>query len=273
MNKVFCVLFLLLSCCGFTRPENKYYKEAITYKNEGETHKAIESLRKVISTNPKSSEAKDALFLLGDLYYQIGDAKKAMKVLNTYIDISDQRDKRRFDVFNKMGLVIYSKVGDYPRALKYYKDALLVARSKGNRFDVYLNVGNCYFKMYRFDKAFDFFGGAVKELKNNPDEDETLKLQEALYYMSLSYLLLTKDSQDLFTDPQKKIIEILDECIHYSISSKYGIMCKYQKAETFEELGLKDKAVAIYTELKDVYPNKGVIEAKLSKLTATKQDK
>ena len=169
MNKVFCVLFLLLSCCGFTRPENKYYKEAITYKNEGETHKAIESLRKVISTNPKSSEAKDALFLLGDLYYQIGDAKKAMKVLNTYIDISDQRDKRRFDVFNKMGLVIYSKVGDYPRALKYYKDALLVARSKGNRFDVYLNVGNCYFKMYRFDKAFDFFGGAVKELKNNPD--------------------------------------------------------------------------------------------------------
>ena len=257
----------------------------MAYKNEGETHKAIESLKKVISTNSKSSEAKDALFMLGDLYYQIGDAKKAMKALNTYIDISDQRDKRRFDVFNKMGLVVYSKVGDYPRALKYYKDALLVARSKGNRFDVYLNVGNCYFKMYRFDKAFDFFGKAVKELQDNPGEDEALKLQEAFYYMSLSYSLLTKDfnegteipegtnGQDLFADPQKKMVEMLDKCIYYSTSSKYGIMCKYQKAETFEELGLKDKALAIYTELKDVYPNKGVIEAKLSKLTVNKQDK
>ena len=268
--------------CGFIRPEERYYKEAVRYKNEGETLKAVESLRKVISTAPKSDRTKDALFMLGDLYYQIGDAKKALKVLNTYIDISDPGDKRRFDVFNKMGLVTYSKTGDYPRALRYYKDAIPLARSRSNRFEVLLNIGNCYFKMYSFDKAYDFFSRAVKELENNPDDEETKKLQEALYYMAFSYSLLTKDfnesteppsgvkEQDLFSDPHKKMINMLDKCLYYSDSSKYGLMCKYQKAEVFEELGDKDRALAIYTELKDVYPNKGVIEAKLTKLGQSK---
>ncbi len=252
----------------------------MAYKNEGENHKAIESFKKVIATAPKSSEAKEALYMMGDLYYQLGDARKSMKALNTYMDISGPKDKRRFDVLSKMGLVTYSKVGDYPKALKYYKEALLSAKSKENRFDVFLNVGNCYFKMYRFDKAFDFFSKAVKELEIDPNEEDLERLQEALYYMALSYSLFTKDfnessqlpdgekSQDLFADPQKKMIEMLDQCINYFATSKYGVMCKYQKAEAFEELGLKQKAIAIYMELKDVYPNKGVIETKLSKLGA-----
>lgn len=280
MSKYFCVLFLVLSCCGLIRPEDKYYREAMSYKNEGEAHKAIENFRKVISVAPKSSRAKDSLFMLGDLYYQIGDPKKSMKVLSTYMEISEKKDKRRFDVLNMMGLVTSTKMGDYPKALKYYRDALLISRSKEDRFDVFLNVGNCYFKMYRFDKSFDFFSKAVHELQDNPDEDGVKKLQEALYYMALSYSLLTKDfnegtempevakGQDLFSDPQRKMTEMLDKCIDYSETSKYGIMCKYQKAESFEELGLKQKAIDLYTELKDSYPNKGVIEAKLSKLGA-----
>lgn len=278
MNKLLCFLLVFVVSCGFIRPEERYYKEAVKYKNEGETLKAIDSLRKVISTAPKSDRTKDALFMLGDLYYQIGDARKSIKALSTYIDISSPNDKRRFDVFNKMGLVTYSKTGDYPKALKYYKEATSLARSEADRFEVLLNIGNCYFKMYSFDKAYGFYSRAVKELEKNPNDEEVAKLQEALYYMAFSYSLLTKDfnegtevldgskEQDLFSDPHKKMINILDKCLYYSDSSKYGLMCKYQKAEVFEELGEKDKALVIYTELKDVYPNKGVIEAKLTKL-------
>ncbi len=282
MSRIFLVISLfVLSSCGLIRPEDSYYREAIKYKNEGDAHRAIDSLRKVVSTAPKSKKAKDALYLLGDLYYQIGDPKKAIKVLETYIDISAPNDERRFDVFNKMGLVVYSRTNDYPRALMYYKKAIPLADSKREKFDVSLNVGNCYFKMYRFDKALDFFSNAVKQMEDNPDDEESQYLQEALYYMAFSYSLLTKDlnestelsestkSQDLFSDPQKKIIAILDKCLKYSASSKYGILCKYQKAEAFEELGDRQKAISIYMELKELYPNKGVIEAKISKLSSS----
>ncbi|MFH1223451.1 MAG: hypothetical protein V1647_03805, partial [Pseudomonadota bacterium] len=67
-------------------------------------------------------------------------------------------------------------------------------------------------------------------------------------------------------DPTARLISILDRCISYADKSKYGVLCRFQKAETLEELGEKAKALAMFTDLVDVYPNKAVVESKIDRL-------
>jgi tetratricopeptide (TPR) repeat protein len=274
---IFAFSIFISACVG--RPENKFFDEAVHYRNEGEFDKSIESLKKVIAAAPKSEKGREALYMLGDVYYQTGDFKRALKVFNKYLDIIDVNDKKKFLLLNKIAFINYSKLNEYKEALLYYFKALNYASSRVDKFDVYSNMGNCYFKLYKFDKAVDFFNKAVTEIGTRVDSDLEPRVQEALYYMAFSYTVLTQDFEEHYqqkgvapsekldaNEPLKKILEILDKCISYSGKSKYGVLCRYQKAETFEEMGDKQKALAILNELRDVYPNKGVIESKINKL-------
>ncbi|MCX6112179.1 MAG: tetratricopeptide repeat protein [Proteobacteria bacterium] len=281
MRKSFFIFFLLLvSACGFNRPEDQYFKEAVNLKNEGDLGNSIDIFKKVIATAPRSDKAKEALYLLGDVYYQTGEAKKAIKVFKAYLDLATPRGKRKFLILNKIGTLYYQKLGDPQQGLGYYVKALDYAPSKEDRFDVLLNMGDCYFKMYRFDMAVEYFNKAVMEVERSRNESIIPKIQEALYYMAFSYSVLrgdiseselSKRAVEIKTpDPLKKTIEILDKCIKYSDKSKYGILCKFEKAEDLVELDEKDKALAIFMELRDSYPNKAVIEAKIKKLEEDK---
>ncbi len=273
----FLICILIFGCVG--RPENKFFDQAIHYRNEGELDKAIESLKKAIAAAPKSEKGREALYLLGDVYYQTGDFKRALKIFNKYLDITDVHGKKKFLLLNKIAFINYSKLSEYKQALLYYFKALSYASSMEDRFDVYSNMGNCYFKLYKFDKAVEFFNKAVTELNGRIDNEMLPKAQEALYYMAFSYSVLTQDFAEHYqqkgfnpaekidtNEPLKKILEILDKCISYTGQSKYGILCRYQKAETLEEMGDKTKALAIFNELRDIYPNKAVIESKINKL-------
>ena len=281
MRKSFFIFsFILISACGFNRAEDQYFKEDVKLKNEGDLSNSIDLFKKVIATAPRSDKAKESLYLLGDVYYQTGEAKKAIKVFKAYLDLVSPRGKRKFLILSKIGTLYYQKLGDPQQGLGYYVKALDYAPSKEDRFDVFLNMGNCSFKMYKFDTAVEYFNKAVIEVERSRDENVIAKLQEALYYMAFSYSILRNDMNESVTaikpreinsmDPIKKTVEILDKCIKYSDKSKYGILCKFEKAENLVELGEKDKARAILMELRDSYPNTAVIETKIKKLEETK---
>jgi tetratricopeptide (TPR) repeat protein len=269
-------VLLLISACGFNRPEDKYFKEAAKFKSEGDLGKAADGFRKVIATSPRSDRAKEALYQLGEVYYQTGDAKKSIKVFKAYLDLASPRGKRKFIILSRVATLYYQKMGDPQQALGYYLKALEYSPSREDKFDVFLSMGNCYFKMYKFDTAVEFFNKAVIEAESVKTEAIIPKLQEALYYMAFSYSILTKDinesalskhqEQINTVDPIKKTIEILDKCINCSDKSKYGILCKFEKAENLLELDEKDKALAMFMELRDLYPNKAVIETKIKKI-------
>lgn len=276
LKKLFIFTVISISACGFNRPEDRFFKEAVKLKNDGDLGNSIDVFKKVISAAPRSDKAKESLYLLGDIYYQTGDAKKAIKVFKAYIDLGSPRGKRKFLVLSKMGKLYQEKLGDPEQAISYYIKALDHASSKDDRFDIFLDMGNCYFKMYKFDTAVEYFNKSFLEVENSRDEAIVPKIQEALYYMAFSYSILRNDineadgfkrPEDIAnSDPLKKTIEILNKCINYSATSKYGILCKFEKAENLIELDEKTKALGIFMELREIYPNKAVIETKIKKL-------
>jgi len=276
---IFTVLFMLVSSCWFNRPEDRYYDEAMRYRSEGETSKAVDSFKKSIATAPKSNIGKEALYMLGDVYYQTGDYKKALRIFKLCLDRMDLKSKKRYAILNRIAWINFAKLNAQEEALKYYIKALDYTSSREERFDVLLSMGNCYFKIYKFDLAVEYFNKAVKEVEGSKDEEIKEKIQEALYYMAVSYSFLSQDFAEISLqknanpqyrtpadDPTRKILEILDKCITYSGKSKYGILCRYQKAEALEELGEKAQALKVLVDLVDVYPNKAVIESKIDRL-------
>ncbi|MFH1222924.1 MAG: tetratricopeptide repeat protein, partial [Pseudomonadota bacterium] len=166
---VLSALFLVFSC-GFS-PEDRYYDEAMRYKAEGEVSKSIDSFKKAIATAPKSNTGKESLYMLGEMYYQTGDYKKAQRIFKLCIDLMDLGSKRKFTLLNKMAWIGFAKLNEQEQALKYYIKALDYASSKEERFDVFLGMGNCYLKIYKFDLATEYFDKAVKEYEKSKSEE------------------------------------------------------------------------------------------------------
>ena len=278
------VLFLILSlvftsaCVGSKRSSDKYYRAGIRSKNNGEYGAAIDNFKKVIATAPRTQKARKALYELGEVYKDTGETKKAIRIFEAYIKLTKPSGSKRFEVLSKIGELYYSKSSDYEKALKYYSEANNYASSEREKFETLLNIANSYYKLYKFKEATEFFDRSDRIGENIKDDKLIPRIQEAIYYTAFSYSVLSDQMSDTSKNytrvdpvgPAKRTIEILDKCIKYDENSKYGVLCRFEKAENLVQMDEKDKALTILMELRDAYPNRSVIESKIDKLEERK---
>lgn len=276
---LFCLVIVsLLGSCGRSS-EKKYFKEAKYYMAEGQYERAVDSFKRAIAAAPKTDTAMESLYMLGELYYQMSEFRKALKIFNKYLEIAKINDKRRFETLTKIAFINYSKLANYNAAINNYSRSLKYAHKNEQRFDVFLNMGQCYFQTYQFDRAINYFKKAT-ELVGSFPSDMKDKVQEVFYYTAFSYSMLLQDfaehkkqganiqiyEKSNADEPLGKVLEILEKCLSYSTESKYGVLCSFHKAETLEELGDNKAALAIFEALKPLYPNQAVLETKINKL-------
>jgi tetratricopeptide (TPR) repeat protein len=266
------------SCVGSKHTADKYYRAGLKYKNNGEYGAAVDNFKKVITTAPRTHKARQALYELGEVYQETAEIKKAIKVFEAYIKLAKPTGSKRFQVLSKIGDLYYSKSSDYEKALKYYSEANNYSSSQREKFEVLLNIANVYYKLYKFKEAIEYFDRAAKTGEKIKDDKLIPKIQEAIYYTAFSYSVLSDQMSDTSKNytrvdpvgPAKRTIEILDRCIKYDEDSKYGVLCRFEKAENLVQIDEKDKALLILMELRDIYPNRSVIESKIAKLEERK---
>jgi tetratricopeptide (TPR) repeat protein len=275
---LFSFMVFVSSCVGSKRMADRYYNEGLKSKKNGEYGSAVDSFKKVITTAPRTYKAKLALYELGEVYEETAETKKAIRVFEAYIKLTKPTGNKRFQVLNKIGDLYYFKSSDYEEALKYYFEANNYSSSQRDKFEVLLRIANTYYKLYKFKEAIEYFDRAAKTGDKIKDDKLIPKIQEAVYYTAFSYSVLSDQMSDTSKNytrvdpigPAKRTIEILDKCIQYDEDSKYGVLCRFEKADNLAQIDEKEKALDILMELRDLYPNRSVIESKISKLEEKK---
>lgn len=282
MNRTIKFLIVLLffsislqGCLGSRRTVNNIYNDGIRFKSTGEYGRATDSFKKVIKLAPRSKKAIKALYMLGEVYYETGETGRAIRVFEGYIDIAKPAPDKKFEVLKKIADLYHLKLSDYEKALEFYKKALVYTSSERSVFDVLLNTARAYYKLNRFQEAISFFDTAARAGEQLDDSRLYLQVQEALYYTAYSYSILRDQMTDISrtyagldpSDPIKRIIGILDKCIELSETSRYGVLCRFEKADNLVQIDQKEEALAILEELREVYPNRSVIEARINRLS------
>ncbi len=169
--------------------------------------------------------------------------------------------------FNKGSLFILLR--DYNKALNYHEQALGIYTSNNNPIvtDLFMNLGVIYNELGDYAKAIGYFKLSIKESENSVSNVKAYKnLAKCYYYLDdipkaeAYYQLSIKESEDLFGSNHN---------LTAGSYSAYGVFCtkikNYKKSEEFllkayhfwtDNIAVKNQEVSmILSELGDLYSN------------------
>jgi tetratricopeptide (TPR) repeat protein len=136
-----------------------YYNLGLAYKNAKQWQEAIKNFKKVLSFDKKYAEA---YYHLGLISYEKKQYKQAITYLKKYCKLTG--DAAVPSAYEYLGLAYY-KILCLEKAIKYFKRAVLVAKTKEEEKKNLYNLGNCYFGLGKYKIAAEFY---KKALEINP---------------------------------------------------------------------------------------------------------
>lgn len=143
-------------------------KKAKTLVNNKKMTEAISLYEKILELFPNNL---DSLFQLGNIYFNIGNIAKAIKIYEKLINISQQPNY--FCYINYINALL--RVQKYEKAIKNAKKMIKLFPG---RIEPYKLLGNICFEMKDFHKAKHYFFKAYEQNKYDP---------EIIYYFANIY--------------------------------------------------------------------------------------
>lgn len=201
------------------------YNEAL-----GQLNKELTSL----SDNTADFKYVGILVNIGAIYYQIQQYDKALSHLlrakellnNRTIDNSHEQYSQIFiGIYNNIANV-YDELNDNPKALVYYKKALLMAE-EGNVFEhigvINKNIGDLYIEMKHHSEALPFIKESITVRKNLNDYNG---LATSYYVLGLYYYERKQSN---------KAVEAYEKSLHFGFKANSWLSIK-ETSKTLSDL-------------------------------------
>jgi len=197
--------------------------------------KAEKSLAEALKIYPNYL---NALLLMGNAKYKLYDSVPEAKY---YYEQTIRLKPDYFEGNFNLGCILIAK--DYVKeSIPYFRKALVKGAEK---YEVWFNIGDAYFKTNNADSAIYFYQGAIK-LKPN--------LGAAYYKIGLSYARYKNDYTNGFANLNKAIeLEPTNHVYYEDLGVAYGMSGNFEAAiKTFE------KGISIKADHAPFYNNLGV---------------
>lgn len=129
----------------------QYFNAGISYHQQGNAPRAIQSYQKVLELDPNHIEAYNNL---GILYQEIGDLDKAYQSYQKAIEINPRYEK----ALNNAGIILLLK-GEEDRAIAIFQNILSF---NPDHLESYIHLGTLYKKRGQIEKGIDSYQKALK---------------------------------------------------------------------------------------------------------------
>lgn len=133
---------------------NQALELGVKYQNKGNLDSACELYKKILLKQPLNSEA---LHLLGVVYFQKQEYKKAIESINKAILIDSKKAKFYYNL-----AIVYDAIGEEDKSAENYLKILNLELDYPYLDVVYFNLGVYYKDKGEFEKALEYYEKAIK---------------------------------------------------------------------------------------------------------------
>ena len=180
-----------------------HFNLAVSFSNQRETLRAIQSYQKAIELNPAYVEAYNNL---GIIYQEAGDLDKAFQIYQKVTEINPQYEK----AYNNLGIILHLK-GRLEEATAAFQKALTL---NPNNVESLINLGVLFRKQGQSDKGIEFY---QKALAINPLRGET-HYNIGLLYDEMENIDLAVNHYQKFIQLSSKAYPILASKVEHRVS-------------------------------------------------------
>ncbi len=155
-----------------------FYQDVEDMLRNGDTEKAEAVLKKRLSVNSRDTMAA---YMLGNLYFQNGDKKNALKYLNTAVSLDPEYPIPHFYLGKiYFGLQEFDKAKEEFSAFRQMAMILSAQDEVSKRFyeDALYYIAEVYYTL----KAYDDYRGVIDEILQENPKDETAHYDLGIYY-------------------------------------------------------------------------------------------
>jgi tetratricopeptide (TPR) repeat protein len=236
--KILLLLLFFYACLG----SKSDFEKAVNFKKELRYKDATILFQKIIDEYPNSKEGKFSLYELANVYYELGNRRKAETFFELYL-----KSDSTYGYEASLKVADYNiKIEDFKKAIFYYEKALSFSSEK-ERSRPFLGLGLCFFYTKNFALSLEYLEKAY---------ENAIDKQHVLFFKALAFFFNTEESV---------AIEEFEKCEKINQNSYYGVLCSYYKAQTLKREINDNSYLEIMTNIRDDFPNKEVIDFKLRK--------
>ena len=233
------------------RPFGSYLKRAEEAFQDKNFNRAIELNLKALRLYPKHERTPEVLLSIGDIYnFSLNNQEKAGKA---YEMLTQQFPKTIFarKAFQNSA-EMYEKSQQYQNALLAYQ-GILDHFPYGEDIDMTrFKVALMALKLKKFEPARRSLMQIIEKNPQTPIADQVLYQLGTAFFMEGAI---------------RESIQVLEVAAEKYPDSPLNTEMKFTLANGYEEMGVLDKALKVYREIRLTYPNPKVVEKKIEKIT------
>jgi len=204
-------------------PKSKWVDDALflignSYYNMGDYPKAERKFQEIVSNFPKSNLFEDSYYYLGLSRYKQGNKLEAVEALNSLLD-NPKMKKRRSEVCFELGEIKFEE-GEYAEAIIFYNRMLNQYPKDELNPLAQFRIGEGYFKLKDFAQAKDNFSRVRKYEKKGELAYKSIFWSGEAAYKLKSY----KEGLQIFFElsKEKRYTKYLPQ-IELKIAEGYGL--------------------------------------------------
>lgn len=243
-------LLVFLQACVSSEAE-KIFMQGEESWHAGEYRKAVESFLQVVDAYPKDSLADDALFRLGDIHHLfLNRHDEAIIYFQDLINLYPESPKR-VEARMKIAAIYRGTKGDCRRAVVEYQEVLNDDPPEETAEEAQYRIAMCYYQNGDIKQAKTEFEILAATYPGGRYTDDALS--------GIAHSCYALQRYEGAIEVYRKVIEISDDN-NLVNDAFFGV------AASYAELGSFKKAIETYRRILDDYPNRKVVEERISKL-------
>lgn len=270
--KIFSIGLVLIlgSSCTSQNPRDRFLLAEKLWQ-EKSYEAAVAEYEKVIQKDPSSELGiKAALRAAVTQTLFLNEHLAALKKLNRIIE-ANRENPLAHEAYKQIGEILFIRLEQYEQAIQHYERMIELYPDDPSKDEYIYRIGKAQFHVLRFEDSIKTFRIVVDKYRGS-EWAKRARFEIGVSQQTKGHQLQQKDVR-LANDAFREAVKEFSAFIQTYPNDPLTLEAKFETGNCFEEMDQVDAAHKAFEEIRDLYPNRTVVELKLRRITERKNQK
>lgn len=194
----------------------------------------------------------------------------ALKKLNRIIE-ANRESPFAHEAYKQIGEILFLRLEQYEQVIQHYERMIELYPEDPSKDEYIYRIGKAQFHVLRFEDSIKTFRIVVEKYRGS-EWAKRARFEIGVSEQTRGHQFQQKDAR-LANDAFREAVKDFSVFIEAYPNDPLALEAKFEIGNCYEEMDLVDAAYKAFEEIRDLYPNRTVVELKLRRITERKNQK